>query len=311
MRRQTLDILCCADCRGDLTVDAAETEAEDVISGTLRCECCGSSFPIVRGVPRMVRFEEDRLQMAESWSFQWRQKAEGRLETDTSYGKTEEEEVRDFLKRVGLSPTELPGRTILDAGCGYGRLTRALARRGASAVGVDIASSVEHVDEAGIDLAAVQGDIAALPFKEGVFDVVWSRLAICYAADPEGAFASLARSVKPEGRLFVALPDRSNLAYSVRLRDLLRVSHMLPRRLLLPLSWLLALAMGTIKKLLRKPVTSLRANAFFIFTVLHPFMMTRHTHEEVVGWFKKNGFGDIECSESGHTVSVRGTRRGG
>lgn len=60
-------------------------------------------------------------------------------------------------------------RRILDLGTGGGRCARALQREAESVVGVDVATSLLH--EAA-DFAFVQGDMRALPFAEGSFDLV-------------------------------------------------------------------------------------------------------------------------------------------
>ncbi len=118
--------------------------------------------------------------------------------------------------------------------------------------------------------------------------------------------------VKPAGRLFVSTPDKANLAFVVKLKDLLRITHRIPRELLLYISWGLAPLLSLAKRITRNPVTSLRSNAFFLLNALHPSFMTRHTFEEVVNWFERRDFCDITAVTHGmpHLVHVRGTRRG-
>src|ERR1700748_2655980 len=55
-------------------------------------------------------------------------------------GDVEIETVLQHLEGIGLPPD--PGGTVLDFGCGVGRLTQALARRFPSCVGIDISQQM-------------------------------------------------------------------------------------------------------------------------------------------------------------------------
>jgi uncharacterized protein YbaR (Trm112 family) len=63
MKTETIEILCCPVCRGDLELIATktvETEegAADVISGILRCVACGVNYPITEGIPNLLPQEK-------------------------------------------------------------------------------------------------------------------------------------------------------------------------------------------------------------------------------------------------------------
>ncbi len=121
----------------------------------------------------------------------------------------------------------------------------------------------------------------------------------------------LAKLVKPTGRLFVSTPDKVNPAFVVKLKDILRITHRIPHELLLYISWGLAPLLSLAKKITRNPMTSIRSNAFFLFNALHPSFMTRHTTDEVKGWFERRDFNEITVINNGmpHLVHVRGTRK--
>lgn len=101
--------------------------------------------------------------------------------------------------------------TVLDAGCGSGRLTVALARTGARVTGLD--TSVEALREArrravdaGVDLELVRADMdAPLPFADARFDAVTSRLSLMVARDPVSTIRELARVLAPGGRIATVL----------------------------------------------------------------------------------------------------------
>jgi len=100
---------------------------------------------------------------------------------------------------------------VLDAGCGSGRLTVALAEHGATVTGVDTnASQLEaarsRAREAGVELTLLEADLnGGLPFANGSFDAVVSRLALMAADDPLATLRELRRTLAPGGRLVSVL----------------------------------------------------------------------------------------------------------
>jgi len=96
-----------------------------------------------------------------------------------------------------------PGTLILDLGSGTGELTAALARAGATAVGVD--ASAGMVAAAGAKslprTAFVRGSAFRLPFASSTFDAATSAFVLRNLLDLPAAFAELARVLRPGGRL--------------------------------------------------------------------------------------------------------------
>ena len=313
MRRRILSVLCCPDCKHGLKLIEKDAVDGRILNGTLECENCGKSFDIISEIPRMMVNLGDREDLSESWGYQWAIQAEGKLETDTYYGETEEQEVNNFFRYFGITPGDLSGKTVLDAGCGCGRLTKALGKYGAEVIGIDIASSIECIHrycQPENNVHIIQADIVNLPFKNESFDYVWSKLAVCYARNPEQAFGNLASLLKPSGKLFISVPDKADLSFVVKLKDLLRITHRIPRRLLLYLCWTFAPILALAKKITGNPASSIRANAFFLFNALHPSFMTRHSKEEVKNWFHKLNFDEIaQVDGMPRLIHVRGTRR--
>lgn len=108
-------------------------------------------------------------------------------------------------------------QSVLDVGCGSGRLTVALAQAGSAVTGFD--TSGERLDEArrraedaGVELQLVEADLnAPLPFADGSFDAVTSRLALMVAGDAVATLRELRRLLEPDGALvtviWAALPE--------------------------------------------------------------------------------------------------------
>lgn len=90
----------------------------------------------------------------------------------------------------------LPQAHLLDAGCGVGRRIRHIP----DAVGIDL--SPEMLASGGVR-NVVPGDIRAMPFASGQFDMVWCRLVIGHLPDPFPAYRELSRVCMPGGHVFV------------------------------------------------------------------------------------------------------------
>src|SRR5262249_27370178 len=148
------------------------------MTGTLRCDSCAAAFAIVRGVPRMNTAMEGLEQVADAFSFEWKAHHRGRLEHDTLFGLTLEEDWSYFLRATGVKEHEIDEMLVLDAGCGSGRLTRQIGERGATVLGVDINEAVDEAYDFCRDLPNVhilQANVFALPLKRQAFDLVWSQ----------------------------------------------------------------------------------------------------------------------------------------
>jgi SAM-dependent methyltransferase len=104
-----------------------------------------------------------------------------------------------------------PGAQAMEAGSGAGGFTVLLAE----AVGADgrvtaldadealLAVARQTVEQAGLGerVRYATGDLAALPFPDGAFDLAWSSRTVHHLADQVGALRELARVLRPGGRL--------------------------------------------------------------------------------------------------------------
>lgn len=123
---------------------------------------------------------------------------------------------RDFYRYEFFGPAhvalcgEVRGLRVLDVGCGSGYLSRELARRGASVVGVDIsprmiahAMRLEADASEGIEYRVL--DASALPadFDAGSFDMATSCLALQDMPDVPRVLGGVRTLLRPGGR-FVA-----------------------------------------------------------------------------------------------------------
>src|SRR5438270_6320347 len=108
-----------------------------------------------------------------------------------------------------LAPKE--GERILDIGCGTGQLTSKIDEAGASVLGID--SSAEMIGQARQNyphLTFALQDVAAMPY-EGEFDAVFSNATLHWVLDAQTAANSMARALKPGGRLVAEFGGHRNV----------------------------------------------------------------------------------------------------
>jgi SAM-dependent methyltransferase len=102
--------------------------------------------------------------------------------------------------------------TILDLGCGKGKLVDWLSAQGHDAWGCDFAGS--SVSDFEADLAAddrlrpIQPQPYRLPFDDGMFDCVVSSQVLEHVKDHESTFREIHRVLKPHGISLHTFPSR-------------------------------------------------------------------------------------------------------
>jgi ubiquinone/menaquinone biosynthesis C-methylase UbiE len=101
---------------------------------------------------------------------------------------------------------DLRGRRVLDLGCGTGQLAAALSERAVARVwGVDPSEEMATVARAaGVNVKLARAE--RLPFKDGWFERVVSRMAV-HLLDRPRAFAELRRVLAPDGLAVIASMD--------------------------------------------------------------------------------------------------------
>jgi len=132
------------------------------------------------------------------------------------------------LERLRLNGDE----TVMDAGCGTGRLTAGLLERlpRGRVAAVDLSQNM--LEEArsqlsprfGARVRVVRADLAELPFKEG-FDGVFSTAAFHWVPDHPRLFRSLYESLKPGGWLVAQCGGGPNIARLMRRASVLMASE--------------------------------------------------------------------------------------
>jgi ubiquinone/menaquinone biosynthesis C-methylase UbiE len=122
-----------------------------------------------------------------------------------------EESVQLFSKRLYLarfSAAWFSGKTCLDAGCGGGRNSIAMARLGAKeVVGIDVGeeglADARRRSQGLSNIKFLRASILDIPFEDGIFDMVWCAGVLMITADADRALDELTRVLKKDGYLYM------------------------------------------------------------------------------------------------------------
>ena len=106
-----------------------------------------------------------------------------------------------------------PGERVLDIACGTGTSSSALARSGASVVGLDFSPGmIGEARRKHQSVEFVDGDAMKLPFVSNEFDAVTISFGLRNVSEPKVALSEMFRVLKPGGRLVVCEFSRPPVA---------------------------------------------------------------------------------------------------
>ncbi|MBN1261318.1 MAG: class I SAM-dependent methyltransferase [Anaerolineae bacterium] len=135
-----------------------------------------------------MTFSEEKTAERGNPSFVWRAGQERRLA---------------LVRRL----VSLEGRRVLEVGCGIGMYTAAFQRFTPDVYGIDV--EFDRAREAGGRARAVAQAVGeTLPFRSGVFDVVFSHEVLEHVADDRACAREMVRVTRPGGRLVIFVPNR-------------------------------------------------------------------------------------------------------
>ena len=129
----------------------------------------------------------------------------------------------------------LAEKSVLDVGCGGGILSEAMARAGASVLGIDLAQAVLAVAELHALEAKVAVTYRAVSAEElarerpAAFDVVTCMELLEHVPDPGAMLAALAKLVKPGGDIILSTLNRNLRAFAVAIVGAEYLARALPR----------------------------------------------------------------------------------
>lgn len=271
----------------------------------------GRRWPIVRGVPRFV--PDDAY--VGSFSFEWNTHPTTQLDARTGAGWSEE----ILRAKTGLSPQDVRGKVVLDAGVGAGRFSDLLARWGAArVVGVDLSLAVEAARDnlrPHANASVVQADIGRLPFAPATFDLVVSIGVLHHTSDTRAHFERLVPLLRPGGTICVWVYPHEG-AYLQRNAWIPFTRRLPPARFHRWCRWFVPFARRHRRRVLVQyalqlfPISDqglgLDNDVLDTFDAYSPWYHGTHTPDEVVGWFEAAGLEDVRVLP--WDTAVRGRR---
>ena len=133
-------------------------------------------------------------------------------------------EVRYMTRCIDKLGFEFRGdETLLDVGCGNGRVARLLAERVGEVRAVDVVGSPEWAEDDGVAFQVADGE--ELPFEDGSFDLLHSKDSLHHMAAPERALAEYRRVLRPGGTALIVEANRYNPSLFVQMTLVRRHDH--------------------------------------------------------------------------------------
>jgi len=253
----------------------------------------------------------------DSFSFEWN--THNTTQLDSHQGGDSSEEM--FRIKTGLTPEQVKGKLVLDAGVGAGRFSDVLARWGAHVVGVDLSYAVEASYQNFKDLHNVviaQADIGSLPFSDGTFDFIVSIGVLHHTPSTKEYFKKLVPLLKPGGSIAIwVYPDAGD--YVTR-AQWIPFTHRIPDKMFYEwCRWFVPLAnkfrttnlVQWLSKVFPFSYQGLGTENDILdtFDGYSPRYHGIHSVVEVMEWFRESGL--INIREPGNWItSVRGDRPG-
>ncbi len=334
MKPSCVEYLICIGCgKGALALAVEQEESGEVLEGALTCSC-GTSYPIIGGVPRMLSrklldemlaeygkaapkgrlTDPDDVQAVQgatmdAFGFEWRH-----------YADYDAHNYENWMPE-GFDPnTGFRGKLGLEVGCGAGRHAERTAGSARTHFAVDLSYAVDAAFQRTRHLPnchVIQADAFNLPFENCRFDYVYCLGVLQHMHDPPEGFRHLARQVRRDGILLVNVYQASRPFTTGLLEALRKITTRMPPRALNACCYLA----GTMDYLIC--ATWRGAEALGLSRLIGPFVPGRvkeyakHTYrtvvtdwydrlacpvkihyqrEDLVGWYEQAGYKNIRVT---------------
>ncbi len=285
--------LICPGCRGML-----EQESQ-----AYQCRACGASYSVLGGILRMLpALTRAEQQVQGAFDFEHERYQAAR------YLRISPALIDSWLQDVQLPRDYFKGLTVLDAGCGSGRWTYAMASLGARVIAVDISTAAvevtREVTQEMENVQVIQASLFRLPFRPEQFDFVVSWGVLHHTSDTQTAFRTIAPLVRLGGELYVMVYERRNpikVVGTELLRMVLRrltpeTRYRFCGRLVIHNRVLFHLVRGFIACIPSRNLSETldaQTAQFGLYDWYSPTYNNLHSVEEVQNWFRRAGYEDL------------------
>lgn len=319
------------------------------------------AYPVIRGIPRLLQgamslfkedlkgfsqqidaanvaqksyevdpeFEEWFLPTLESFQLEW-QKHE--IDGENTWGLTQADRMDRQREYMGFHDEQkFPGQIFMDAGAGTGQLTCTMAQElDTDIIGVDITSSIERgemlrrsIERSG-HVLFVQANLSMpLPFKDGLFDFIYSNGVLHHTPDTKATYENLVPFNKVGGKFSVWLYNQGQDDMPI-----FPYLNMVPVKNVRPttknwnksfLHTLVTIWVTLIFIFIHYPKVFITGKSSYgsrqdvitlIYDAISPQFAYIHTPAEVTGWYEAHGYADIFESDfrNGNGFNICGTK---
>jgi SAM-dependent methyltransferase len=323
MKKKLLEYIECNKCKKDFKLIEFETDTE-IKNGILICKKCSAYYFISNYIPRFVdkkvysdpsfeiqfakeisqnvnpsylRPEEDLLnelkkQNIKFFGHEWVHFNRHGFD-DKVYNTKFEEQI--FHEKTLLRKKEIKSKLVLDGGCGNGRYTYQAARCGAEVIGFDLGPGVHSAYENTKEfdnVHIVQADIFNLPFKDNIFNYVFSIGVIHHTGNSKRALFNLIKTLKRKGTIAVTCYHKGNIIWEFNDWWMRKITTKMSVPRLMKLSKVFADACRFCGLWIEKPVNLFfrwEPNTSIMFDWYSAPIAQHHTYPEVYSWCKQFG----------------------
>lgn len=222
---ELITILKCPNCA---------TQIPMVLQGSeMLCGQCHTRYPVADGIPLMLGPASHNAMkegMIAFWGGGWKKRTKEDISTATKEQFLQELGViRLLLSLEGAEQTQemvslnLSAKRVLEIGCGQGTSSVLFALEGAQIFASDLTEDAVKITNNKFQLLGldnnhvVQADAEHLPFRDGIFDVIFSSGVLHHTPDTKKAVDEIFRVLKPGGSAVVMLYAKWSFQYFIHL----------------------------------------------------------------------------------------------
>lgn len=172
-------------------------ETQNQIYNVVKCKNCGLVF--VNPQPSLTEMREDFAEMYYASLVEKQRKDRERV---ASY------RLRKIMKYK-------KGEKLLDIGCGFGELLKLAKEKGWDVYGLDISKYLKNYIDKEIANSIYYGELLENKYKSDYFDVIVLGHVLEHMRNPLIVLREINRILKPNGLLFIAVPNVENYIYGI------------------------------------------------------------------------------------------------